>query len=48
MRMNMMNSAAADVASGCRRSFSRTFTQAEGFFKAMKAQDAVDTAKANV
>ena len=47
MRMNMMNNAAADVAKDAAK-LQDDFTKAMGFFKAMKAQDAVDMAKANV
>jgi hypothetical protein len=46
MRMNMMNNAAADVAKDAAK-LQDDFTKAMGFFKAMKAQDAVDAAKAN-
>ena len=47
MRMNMMNSSCCGRRSGCPK-LQEDFTQAMGFFKAMKAQDAVDMAKANV
>src|SRR6185369_13572426 len=46
MRMDMMSGAAADVAADAQK-LQQDFTQAMGFFKAMKAQDAVDAAKAN-
>ena len=46
MRMNMMNNAAADVAKDAAK-LQDDFTKAMGFFNAMKAQDAVDAAKAN-
>ena len=46
MRMNLMNNAAEDVAKDAAK-LQQDFTQAQGFFKAMKAQDAVDAAKAN-
>lgn len=46
MRMDMMSGAAADVAADAQK-LQQDFTQAMGFFKAMKAQDAVDMAKAN-
>ena len=46
MRMNMTNNAAADVAKDAAK-LQDDFTKAQGFFKAMKAQDAVDMAKAN-
>src|SRR5204863_6444515 len=46
MRMNMTNNAAADVAKDAAK-LQDDFTKAMGFFKAMKAQDAVDSAKAN-
>jgi len=46
MRMNMMNNAAADVAKDAAK-LQDDFTKAMGFFKAMKAQDAVDAAKGN-
>jgi hypothetical protein len=47
MRMNLMNNAAEEVAKDAAK-LQQDFTQAMGFFKAMKAQDAVDMAKANV
>jgi len=47
MRMDMMAGSAADVAADAQK-LQQDFTQAEGFFKAMKAQDAADMAKANV
>jgi cytochrome c556 len=47
LRMNLMNNAAADVAKDAEK-LQDDFTKAMGFFKAMKAQDAVDAAKANV
>ena len=47
MRMDMMAGVAADVAADAAK-LQQDFTQAMGFFKAMKAQDAVDWAKANV
>jgi cytochrome c556 len=47
MRMNLMNNAAEEVAKDAAK-LQQDFTQAMGFFKAMKAQDAVDLAKANV
>ena len=47
MRMDMMGGAAADVAADAAK-LQQDFQQAMGFFKAMKAQDAVDWAKANV
>ena len=46
MRMDLMAGNAADVAADAQK-LQQDFTQAEGFFKAMKAQDAVDAAKAN-
>ena len=46
MRMNLMNNAAADVAKDAAK-LQDDFTKAQGFFKAMKAQDAVDVSKAN-
>jgi hypothetical protein len=46
MGMDMMAGSAADVAADAQK-LQQDFTQAMGFFKAMKAQDAVDTAKAN-
>ena len=47
LRMNLMNNAAEDVAKDAAK-LQDDFTKAMGFFKAMKAQDAVDAAKANV
>jgi cytochrome c556 len=47
MRMDIMAGSGADVAADAQK-LQQDFTQAEGFFKAMKAQDAVDMAKANV
>jgi Spy/CpxP family protein refolding chaperone len=47
MRMDMMSGNAADVAADAQK-LEQDFTQAMGFFKANKAQDAVDAAKANV
>jgi cytochrome c556 len=47
LRMNLMNNAAEEVAKDAAK-LQQDFTQAMGFFKAMKAQDAVDAAKANV
>ena len=47
MRMDMMSGAAADVAADAQK-LQQDFQQAMGFFKAMKAQDAVDWAKGNV
>src|SRR5262245_14770896 len=47
LRMNLMNNAAEEVAKDAAK-LQQDFTQAMGFFKAMKAQDAVDMAKANV
>jgi Spy/CpxP family protein refolding chaperone len=47
MRMDMMSGNGADVAADAAK-LQQDFTQAQGFFKAMKAQDAVDMAKANV
>jgi Spy/CpxP family protein refolding chaperone len=47
MRMDMMSGSGADVAADAQK-LQQDFTQAMGFFKAMKAQDAVDMAKANV
>ena len=46
MRMDLMSNAAADVAADAQK-LQQDFTQAMGFFKANKAQDAVDMAKAN-
>src|SRR5262245_45344337 len=47
LRMNLMNNAAEDVAKDAAK-LQDDFTKAMGFFKAMKAQDAVDLAKGNV
>jgi len=47
MRMDMMAGNGADVAADAQK-LQQDFTQAMGFFKANKAQDAVDIAKANV
>jgi hypothetical protein len=47
MRMDLMAGNGADVAADAQK-LQQDFTQAMGFFKAMKAQDAVDAAKANV
>jgi hypothetical protein len=47
LRMNLMNNAAEDVAKDAAK-LQDDFTKAMGFFKAMKAEDAVDAAKANV
>jgi cytochrome c556 len=47
LRMNLMNNAADDVAKDAAK-LQEDFTKAMGFFKAMKAQDAVDAAKGNV
>jgi len=47
LRMNLMNNAAEDVAKDAAK-LQDDFTKAMGFFKAMKAQDAIDAAKANV
>jgi cytochrome c556 len=47
MTMDIMAGNGADVAADAAK-LQQDFTQAEGFFKAMKAQDAVDMAKANV
>ena len=46
MRMDMMAGNGADVAADAQK-LQQDFTQAMGFFKANKAQDAVDMAKAN-
>jgi len=46
MRMNLTNNAAADAAKDAAR-LQDDFMKAEGFFRAMKAQDAVDASKAN-
>ena len=47
LRMNLMNNAAADVEKDAAK-LQDDFTQARGFFKAMKAQDAVDWAQGNI
>jgi hypothetical protein len=47
LRMDLMAGNGADVAADAEK-LQQDFTQALGFFKAMKAQDAVQTAKANV
>jgi hypothetical protein len=47
MRMDLMAGSAADVAADAQK-LQQDFTQAMGFFKANKAQDAVELAKANV
>ncbi len=47
LTMDLMSGAAADVAADAAK-LQADFTQAMGFFKAMKAQDAVDMSKANV
>ena len=47
MGMDMMAGNAADVAMDAQK-MGQLFTQAQGYFKAMKAQDAVDMAQANV
>ena len=46
LRMHLMSNAAEDVAKDAAK-LQEDFTKATGFFKAMKAQDAVDMAKAN-
>ncbi len=46
LRKNLDAKSAADVQKDAEK-LQTLFTQSEGFFKAMKAQDAVDTAKAN-
>ena len=46
LRMNITNNAAADALKDAAK-LQDDFTKAQGFFKAMKAQDAVDMAKAN-
>ena len=46
MRMDMMSGAAADVAADAEK-LQGNFTKAMGIFKALKAQDAVEAAKAN-
>ena len=47
MRMDLMAGSAADVAADAQK-LQGDFQQAMGFFKSKGAQDAVDTAKANV
>jgi hypothetical protein len=47
MGMDMMAGSGADVAADAQK-LQQDFTQAMGFFKVMKAQDAVDAAKMNV
>ena len=47
LRMDLMSSSAADVAADAEK-LQGLFRQAAGFFKAQKAQDSVDFAKANV
>ena len=47
MRMDLMAGNSADVAADAQK-LQQDFTQAMGFFKANKAQDAVEAAKANV
>ena len=46
LNMSMMSGAAADVARDAEK-LQQDFNQAAGFFKAMKAQDAVDAAMGN-
>ncbi|HEU5237471.1 MAG TPA: hypothetical protein VFU37_10040 [Pyrinomonadaceae bacterium] len=46
LRMDMMANSAADVAADAQK-LQQDFTQAMGFFKVNKAQDAVDWSKAN-
>ena len=46
MRMDLMAGVAADIAADAEK-IQQDFTQAQGFFKAMKARDAVDLAKGN-
>jgi hypothetical protein len=46
LRINMMNGAGQDVARDAAR-LQEDFTKSIGFFKAMKAQDAVDMSEAN-
>jgi hypothetical protein len=46
LNMDLMAGSAADVAADAQK-LQEDFTKAQGFFKAMKAQDAVDMAKAN-
>ena len=47
LTMDLMAGSGADVAADAQK-LQQDFTQAVGFFKAMKAQDAIDLAKANV
>jgi cytochrome c556 len=47
MRMDLMGGSAADVAEDAQK-LQSDFTQAESFFKQMKAQDAAEMAGANV
>ena len=47
LNMNIMNNAAAEVAKDAAK-IQDNYTKAMGIFKALKAQDAVDMAKANV
>ena len=47
LRMDLMSGNAADVAADAEK-LQGLFRQAAGFFKAQKAQDSVDFAKANV
>ena len=47
MQMDIMAGNGADVAADAAK-LQDDFTKAQGFFKAMKAQDAVDLAKGNV
>ena len=47
LRMDLMSGSAPDVAADAEK-LQGLFRQAGGFFKAQKAQDAVDWAKANV
>ena len=47
LTMDLMAGSGADVAADAAK-LQTDFTQAQGFFKAMKAQDAIDMAKANV
>ena len=47
MRMDLMSGSASDVAADAEK-LQGLFRQAAGFFKAQKAQDSVDFAKANV
>jgi uncharacterized FlgJ-related protein len=46
LRMNLTNNVAADAAKDAAK-LQDDFTKAQGFFKAMKAQDAIDMSKAN-